>query len=122
MTRTSSSDILGSIFITGYAKLPSNITAEKLYKVVAVGVEIDPNTGIIIDCDCTLATTVGKNFFKKLVMGYNLSNGIDDLIEIFKTRYHGSARKALITGIKIMYEKWLLYLEDQPILKKCNNL
>jgi hypothetical protein len=100
-----------TIFITGYAKLPSSITAAKLYEVIAVGVEIDPNTGIIVECDCTLATTVGRNFLKKLVLGYNLSYGIDDLLNRFEVRYHGSARKAIITALKIMYEKWLAYLQ-----------
>lgn len=100
-----------TIFITGYAKLPSNITAEKLYKVIAVGVEIDPHTGIIVDCDCTLATVVARSFFRKLVLGYNLSNGIEGLTKIFEIRYHGSARKAIVTGLRIMYEKWLAYLE-----------
>lgn len=99
----------GTIFITGYAKLPSSITAEKLYQVIAVGVEIDPVTGIIVDCDCTLATQVAKDFYKKLVLGYNLFEGIDGLVAKFDQRYHGSARKAIVTALKIMYEKWLAY-------------
>lgn len=106
-----------TIFITGYAKLPSSITAEKLYQVIAVGVEIDPNTGIIVECDVTLATIVGRSFFKKLVLGYNLSEGIDGLILQFEKRYHGSARKAIITGLKIMYEKWLAYLQSRDTLR-----
>lgn len=100
-----------TIFFTGYAKLPSNITAEKLYEVIAVGVEVDPKTGIIVDCDVTLATAVAKSFFRKLATGYNLNNGIEGLTYTFERRYFGSARKAIITGLKIMYEKWLAYLE-----------
>lgn len=100
-----------TIFFTGYAKLPSNITAEKLYEVIAVGVEVDPKTGIIVDSDVTLATDVAKTFFRKLTNGYNLSEGIDGLTKRFEMRYFGSARKAIITGLKIMYEKWLAYLE-----------
>lgn len=102
-----------TIFITGYAKLPTAITAEKLYEVIAIGVEVDPATGIILDCDCTLATNVGKNFFKKLVKGYSLKNGIDPLVLSFEKRYYGSARKAITTALKIMYDKWLTYLEKK---------
>ena len=111
MTETGNTEYpeVETIFITGYAKLPSSITAEKLYQVIAIGVEIDPDTGIIVETDCTLATQVGKNFYRKLVLGYNLSEGIDTLISRFEKRYHGSARKAIITGLKIMYEKWLAY-------------
>lgn len=102
-----------SVFVTGYAKLPASITAEKLYAVIAVGVEVDPDTGVIIDCDCTLATQVGKNFFKKLTNGYCLNNGIEGLIQDFETRYYGSARKAIITALRIMYDKWLTFKEQQ---------
>lgn len=102
-----------TVFFTGYAKLPSSITAEKMYEVIAVGVEVDPATGVIVDCDCTLATIVARNFFKKLVLGYNLSFGIEGLTNRFEKRYYGSARKAIITGLKIMYEKWLLVKENE---------
>lgn len=101
-----------TIFITGYAKLPTSITAEKLYKVIAIGVEIDPKTGIIVEADCTLATEVGRNFLKKLIKGYCLFDGIDSLIKIIETRYYGSARKAIITALKIMYDKWSNYQEQ----------
>jgi len=100
---------LETVFFTGYAKLPSNITAAKLYEVVAVGVEVDPNTCIIVDCDCTLATNVARKFVRSLILGYNLGEGIEGLTDSFEKRYYGSARKALITSLRIMYEKWLAY-------------
>lgn len=101
-----------TIFITGHAKLPAATTAEKLYEVIAIGVEVNSKTGIIIDGDCTLATNVGKSFFKKITTGYCLSNGIEPLISIFEKRYYGSARKAIITALKIVYDKWLLYEKE----------
>ena len=104
--KTAKTSTENTVFITGYAKLPSAITAEKLYEVVAIGVEVDPTTGIIVDADCTLATDVSKRFFKKLTKGYCLFDGIEPLILRFETRYYGSARKALVTAMKIMYQKW----------------
>ena len=61
-----------TIFVTGYAKLPTAITAEKLYQVIAIGLEVDPKTGEIIDGDCTLATELGRKFFKRAVIGHNI--------------------------------------------------
>jgi len=95
-----------TIFLTGYAKLPSSTTAEKLYEVIAVGAEVDPETGEIIDSDCTLATDLGRRFFKKITVGYSLKSGIEPLLQSFEKRYHGSARKAIITAMKLMYDKW----------------
>lgn len=48
------------IFVTGYAKLPQGITAAELYSIIAVGMLVDRNTGVIGDVDCTLATDMGK--------------------------------------------------------------
>lgn len=104
--------MVDTIFFTGYAKLPSNITAAKLYEVVAIGVEVNPQTGEIIACDCTLATKVARDFVNSLIVGYNLSNGIEELTDKFERRYYGSARKALTTSLKIMYDKWIAFKEN----------
>lgn len=98
-----------TIFFTAYARLPANITAAKLYEVVAIGIEINPQTDEIVASDCTLATKVARDFVTSLIVGYNLSTGIDGLTDRFEKRYHGSARKAIITALRIFYDKWLIY-------------
>jgi len=105
-------NIENTVFITGHAKLPTAITAEKLYEVITIGIEVDTETGIIISSDCTLATDVGRKFFTKLTTGYCLLNGIDQLILKFEKRYYGSARKAIVTALKHMYDKWLIYEKE----------
>lgn len=109
-----------TVFITGHAKLPTAITAEKLYEVIAIGVEIDIETGIIISSDCTLATKVGRNFFEKLTTGYCLLNGIEPLILKFENRYYGSARKAIITALKFVYDKWLTFETENKKGREAN--
>ena len=96
------------IFVTGYAKLPQGITATELYTVVAVGMLVDANTGVIIDVDCSLVTSVARNFVKKLVSGRNL-NDLDKIEAVFNDKYHGSARKALISAFRTCHEKYVQY-------------
>ena len=98
-----------TVFIAGYAKLPESITAEKLYKVIAVGLVVDVVTYEIVDCDCTLATDAGRNFFKKLTKGYSLKHGIEPLVQDFFDRYYGGSRKAIISALRNCYEKWLVF-------------
>ncbi len=98
-----------TVLFTGHAKPPSSITAEKVFQVITVGIEVDSKTGIIVDCDVTLASNVAKNFFHKLVLGYSLADGIDGLTEKFEARYHGSARKAILTCLRSICEKWIIY-------------
>lgn len=101
------------IFITGYAKLPQGITATELYRVIAVGLIIDKNSGTILDVDCSLVTRVAREFIRKLVVGKNIMN-IEDIQDAFKNKYFGSAKKALISAIKTCHEKYKQIYENDP--------
>jgi len=97
------------VFFSGYAKLPAGITASAMFNVVAVGLEIEAATGLIVAAECTLATGVGKNFFTRLVVGGNIDTGLAGLIGEIERRYQGSAQKAIITALKIIHEKYRAY-------------
>lgn len=98
-----------TIFITGYARIPQGITANQLYRVLGVGLEVNPQSEEITDADCTLATSVGRDFFRKLVIGYNLRHGVEPLVEVFESRYFGSARKAIIAALRIAGRRYAAY-------------
>ena len=104
------------IFITGYAKLPKGITAAELYIVIAVGLIIDRRTGTILDADCSLVTRVAREFFKKLVVGKNI-NDYEEIQDLFIKKYFGSAKKALISALKICNEKYKQILENSEDAK-----
>lgn len=86
------------IFISGYAKLPSQITASKLYEVIAIALIIDRNSGQIIKADCSLATNLAIEFVRDLLINENI-NEIQKIQERLNNYYYGSAKKALITAI-----------------------
>jgi hypothetical protein len=100
-----------TLFFTGYARLPTGITASEMYKVVGIGLEVRCDTGEIMSADCTLATEVGKHFFAKLVKGRRLDEDFRILVNEVERRYHGSAQKAIVTALKIAREKYRAHLE-----------
>lgn len=95
-----------TMFFGGYAKLPTGITAEELYKIVGVGLEVDPMNGEIVDADCTLATSTAKKVFRQLVVGRRIDEDMSVIVGDLKARYHGGAQKALITALKAIREKY----------------
>lgn len=99
------------IFISGYARLPQGITAEEMYTVMVVGMIVDRNTGLILDAECSLVTDLAKKFIKELLVGKSLDH-ITEIEEALTLRYFGSARKALISAIKIAYEKYRQVLSE----------
>jgi uncharacterized membrane-anchored protein len=96
---------INEVFVTGYAKLPQGITAKELYSIIAVGLLVDEDTGIINDADCSLVTSVARNFVKRLLIGRNIED-LEEIEELFNQKYHGSARKALISAIRTCNEKY----------------
>jgi hypothetical protein len=100
------------IFITGYAKLPSNITATKMYEVIAMGILINTYTGEIIEVDCTLSTEIGKKFISKILKGKNL-NDIEEIENIIDISYFGSAKKAIKTAVQNCKKKYDSLFNDE---------
>lgn len=104
-----------NVLFSGYAKLPTGITASEMYKVIGVIVVIDMESGIIQEADCTLATDLARRHICSHIVGYNINNGSEKLQEILDTTYQGSAKKAVATAIRIIYDKYKSYkLEELP--------
>ena len=78
---------------------------------MVVGMVVDKDTGLILDVDCSLVTDLAKKFIKDLLVGKSLDH-ISEIEEALTLRYFGSARKALISAIKIAYEKYRQILNE----------
>lgn len=104
-----------TVFFSGYAKLPAGITASEMYSVVGVIIVVDMHTAKIVEADCTLATQVGRDFVKKLLVGHAMSNCLNPLLREIDCRYQGSAKKAIVTALKIIYDKYRSYQEGNCV-------
>ncbi|HML31578.1 MULTISPECIES: DUF3870 domain-containing protein [Sporomusa] len=98
------------ILFSGYAKLPTGITASEIYKVIGVVLSIDEDTGTIMEADCTLATAVARNHVASILVGKSIANP-ESLVRVVDKTYQGSAKKAIITAIRIIYDKYRSYKE-----------
>ncbi len=105
------------ILVTGYSKIPGGISASDVYSVIGVSMEVDVDTGEIVKADCSLVTGLAREFVRRILEGEKLTD-INYLEHKFKTDYHGSTRKALITAVKICYDRYLKALENRKALEK----
>ncbi len=94
------------LFVTGYGKLPLTSAASKVYEAIVVAVTIDPANSIIVEADSNLVTALGRDFLRNLVEGYCLDDGVEGLEERFEKYYHGSARRALVTALYNIYNRY----------------
>jgi hypothetical protein len=95
-----------TIFFAGKARPGEGLTAEKLYGVLTIGLEVDMENGNILEADCTLSTEVAKKFFSKIVKGYSLENGIEPLLRNLNERYHGDVGRALGAALKNIFREY----------------
>lgn len=100
------------VLFSGYAKLPTGITATEIYKIVGITVLIDMRTGIITHADCTLATHLARRHVSRAIIGHTLKEGPEHLVQLISRIYQGSAKKAIITALRIIYDKYHSYTED----------
>lgn len=99
-------DRQGIVLLSGYAKLPANITSEEIYKTLVLVVLVDLEHGTIVDAECSVVTELARKFIARLMVGYQLDNGWEELFNRFERRYFGQAKKAIETSIKMIFSKY----------------
>lgn len=90
------------VLFSGYARLPANTPAQKMYEELVVVAVVDMNTGVVHEADCTVATELARKFVCSLLVGYDMNRGIEPLLASAERRYQGHLRKALASCIRMI--------------------
>ncbi len=96
-----------TLFIAGYAHLPHDITAYQLYRVLGLFLEVDEETGIIVDVETSLTSRLAQRILKECIKGKSLLTELDEIKAEICHRYHGEAKKAVIAALKSAYQRFL---------------
>ena len=102
-----------SIYLSAYAKLPTDMPSGEMYKAVDIGLIINHDSGEIEDASITLLTDEARTFLKQIIVGHNLNQrSVEPLIEKIKTRYFGASQKAICVALKLIHEKYLVWKKE----------
>lgn len=105
-----------TILATGYSKAPQGTSMYEKYKHVGIILEIDTETDKIMDASFTFISDLTTNFFSRMVVGYNLKNGLDQLIFEIKNRYIAPSQQAVIICLKSAVQRyWDLKQSDKLV-------
>lgn len=108
-----------TIYIISYAEIPKNMAAASIHKYAGIGFIIDTKKNVIIDTSCTYLTEEAKKFIKDILVGHNLKeNGIEPMVEQFKTRFFGPSQKTICTILRDNYNKYLNFLHTSSAVHK----
>ena len=98
---------MDTVYFVGHAQLPKNIPAHELYGTIALGLEVDLDTGQIINVSINLATELSRQIIVSCLINSNLNNGIKPLIAAVERKYQGDAQRAIVMAIRNAYNRYL---------------
>lgn len=104
------------VLFSGYARLPSGTVASELHGIMGLVLLIDIKDGTIIEAECTLSTRLAERFIVSLLIGKQLTHDPVDLIDAIHDVYQGAAKKAIVTSLRIVADKYQAYLHEQKRL------
>lgn len=92
--------------ITGYSKAPQGTSMYEKHKHSGIVLEIDIKTHIIQAAEFTFVTDLAKDFFSRLLVGMDLSEGIEPIIAKIKKHYHAPSQQSVIVALKVAYQRY----------------
>lgn len=95
-----------AVLFSGYARLPSGTVSSEVYGIMALVVLLDVETETIIAAECTLSTRLAERFVSSLLVGRSFKNGPQELVDIIDELYQGAAKKAIVTAIRIVSDRY----------------
>ncbi len=98
--------IENTVLVTAYAPAPRGTTMYEVYNYAGVIMEIDINTNQIVNAEFTFITNLAKDFFVRLLQGYNLESGIDPLAEKIRKKYYAPSVESVIACIKVGFQRY----------------
>lgn len=97
-----------TVFITGQAKPSKEDAIFFVYELFFVSLVVDSQTDIILDVTCNTIRDMTKEFIRSLLVGQNLTTGIDDMVQNIHNRFFGLVRKALIVALKDAHNRYIM--------------
>ncbi len=98
---------MSTIFIAAYAHLPHDITAYELYKVLGLFLEVDEESGLIVDVEVSLTSKIAQRILSECIKGKNLVSEIDVIKKELYRKYHGEARGAVISALNAARQRYI---------------
>lgn len=92
--------------VTGYAQAPKGTVMHKTHEFAGVVFEVDTLTGKIVAADATLITDLGRDFFRRCVVGYDLNLGAEGLVQRILAHFVSPSRDALAVAARAAVQRF----------------
>lgn len=101
-----------TIYILGTSKISKSDPISAIYDIFFIGIILDRNSGKIIDSTCNMVRDVTTDFIRSILIGHNLMEDMDKIIDEIKDRFYGMAQKAVIAAVKDARNKFAMIINN----------
>lgn len=102
-----------TIYITGVSRANSTDPITIMYNGFFLGAIINKETGEIIDATSNAISSMTTDFIKSMIIGYNITKDLDEIINEVNSRFFGTAQKALIVALREVHNKFLIEIKKR---------
>lgn len=104
---------LKTALVTGYSKAPQGTSMYEVYKHAGIVLEIELESHKIVKAEFTFIADLTKEFFNKLLIGYDISQGVDPLIQRIRKHYFAPSQQAVIVALQSAVQRYWDYMEKR---------
>lgn len=88
------------VYLVGYGRLPEGTTAKHVYNILGLGVELDRESGTILEVSCTTVPPHGNEILRKIIVGKRLEKDFALISRQIRRRYIDRTRGALLAALE----------------------
>lgn len=100
---------------SGHAQLPKGIPMRDYLDRATCMLEVDVEKHVVVKSSYITVLPHTAEFLSSITDGYDLSRGIEPLLEEIESRVHLTSTRAFCKAIMIAYEHYLAYIEENHI-------
>lgn len=98
---------INSILVTAYAKAPQGTSMYESYKYIGIVLEVNKETHRIIETEFTFITHLAQRFFNSLLIGINLTEPLEPVIENIQSHYFAPSSGSIVVALRNAQKRYL---------------
>lgn len=107
-----------SAYFCGYAKLPSALPTTTTNSGLTLGLLIELESAKILDASITLLSPLALEIVKSYLVGRDIVNDYDAIVEEVTFRHQGVAAKSIIKALTDIHRNYIEYMQKYGELLK----
>ena len=100
-----------TVYVTGESRTNIDNAITKVYGAFFVALEVDLDSGKILNMDCTHTLELTEKFLRKICVGRSLDRDYEQLEEEITRRYYGSSTRAVIAALTDANKRYIMAKE-----------